>query len=1379
MYNKSIHRIGLTLGLSLLCFAPSWCQIRRSAGLQTASKPKLANVGANPKPKEKAKSHIASSIPRKLNTGVSCAKKQESNDTIYCTRTKKQHGWFMPMDTISKELASHLNLSFRFTHKYASGYWGKMETVDGYGHLTTSNMSPYILKTNSADTDKNAQEKWTEKLKTSCIYEFVADPSGKVIVQERAHDKDRNLIYTYSRVPIGNRQFIGSYKDANGLPAEMRKDPNYSYGTLVRLTEDKWGNDSVVEYIDSKGKAKPNGDGVAMEVYICDRMGHIQKQQSRNAKGELVKDNWGNCGVEYVWNDKHQNVYATYMDENWKPRKLSGQRVSTAIENGIQTAFYQFDDYGRQIGETFVAHDGTPDTNVNGIHQIKRKFDVKGNILEQSYFDLNGKLKNDATGMAVIRTWYDSQGRAVQIEIRDQDGKLRSHPGYLSTIVNQYDDDGNLVANEQYAAVNGIEHLSYQKKNNKHVTFQRWEDGVCRVDSLDNMGRTFLTVIRDSLGNLSDKDFHYAINQYKYVDLPKKTFVEERYLDKNRKLCNPDDTYAYEEMVVDTLQDGRITQYYKRYDAEGHLTDTYMHEFINGNVVGQPDMNAFGVICRAGGTSGARYYKGNVTASPSGDYSTIVGQDEFGEPDYISTSGGAYYYTKLSAKGENQWLDENNQVIVDNDDFMDQCPKVMSIEITDSAAYRLGLRDNDVVLLDGGYSSNIFALDSISQSFYDFRKVWSLHSVLDGARDRSMVVFRVNPSTLAYNLVRIDNLKGTPSELGYLVHIRYLTQKQLHRIQSCVEENIHSASPLVRKADFHPTDYAGDNFVLLAYTDLFRNVRSKPYGRCITDPSVLLGSCIKERNMKWTAEEGENTDEFERMLAYRKVKSAIYPSQDFYLTRDASTVSHLTLQNEQAVYTNWFSASVSDDCYAQLKGLVEAGKDSVSMALKCNTNDVKKQIVGCWKSKDKNSKENDFTPEVHINFMKDGMVKGILANYGTIDFDEGTALFRLQTPIEGKWSNGPKWLFNEVASSDSILTCIDVLGMDDEALRERAIAHVNSICKADAHRYLYRLNFNKGRIGTDWFIQSLSKQQMVVVSESADTIELYRTKEVPVINLSYQHTIAEGVSPDEEDESELVDIQGYWTYHDDDGSDVALDFKDDGTFDIMMKSLVSDSTDSTQVYMDLILSGVWQNHDNAVTLEVNPHNISYDFDVKSKSIGIDGKDKLLQQMKKEMKPKMEELCQALSADKFIFGKDERLTEIDSATVMLGGQILQRCGPKKEVVLGTIEGDDGYLIKQGFTGKYVVLQWCDWDCTQSIDDFAKEFERQKQNEKLIVLLPVENSNGSNIFKNVISIRCPKNPLGIRLMDLNISYYYYKKEILNRYNQHRMVHLNATD
>lgn len=61
------------------------------------------------------------------------------------------------------------------------------------------------------------------------------------------------------------------------------------------------------------------------------------KQQSRDIKGNLVKDNWGNCGIEYVWNSKHQILSTTYMDEYWKPMKMPNNRKSNAgYHNGVE-----------------------------------------------------------------------------------------------------------------------------------------------------------------------------------------------------------------------------------------------------------------------------------------------------------------------------------------------------------------------------------------------------------------------------------------------------------------------------------------------------------------------------------------------------------------------------------------------------------------------------------------------------------------------------------------------------------------------------------------------------------------------------------------------------------------------------------------------------------------------------------------------------------------------------------------------------------------------------------------------------------------------------------------------------------------------------------
>lgn len=1221
--------------------------------------------------------------------------KDDKLDTIYCTQTKKQHGWFMPMDTISKEVASHVNLSFRFTHKYPSGYWGKMETIDGYGKLRTTAMSPYILKIGSADSDDKAQQEWVEKLKTCCIYEFVADPSGKVIIQERAYDKDMNLIYAFSRVPVGKNTFVGSYKDSYGLPAEMRKDPTYSYGTLVRLTEDKWGNDSIVEYIDSKGKAKSNSDDAAMEVFVCDKYGHILKQQSRDIKGNLVKDNWGNCGIEFVWNSKHQILSSTYMDEYWKPMKMPNNRKSNdGYHNEVEKVYYKYDAYARKTDEFYFTGNDVVDSNDAGIHHIHYDFDDKGNLLKLENYDVNGKPKNDSYGAAQSKFQYDIEGRQLRVDFYDCNMKPRANDNYLSKLIKKYDEKGNLLEEEQYVISNEGEHVAYKKNNGKKIIYERWESGS-RVDSLDDKGRTISTTYRDSLGRLSDKDNKYAIDQYIYKDFPKRTIVTETYFDQNRRLCNPNGSH----------------------------------------------------------------------------YSTIVGRDEFGEPDYISSPDELYYYTTLNPKGENIRWDVNSNIVEDAKKLKDECPKLMSIEIIDSMAYNLGLRDNDVILTDGGYTSNIFAKEGEFLTCDEFIKNWTLHSVLEGNKERSMTVFRVNPKTLKYGLVKIKGLKGTPSELGYLVHIRYLTGKQFRRIQTCVTDNIESANPLVKRSDFHDLDYSGNHYVVMAYTDSYNTVRNKPYFKQVTDPSILLGSCIPERKAKWSMDDGDRSEGFENILSSREVTSYKYPKLDFYLTKDGVSISHLST-TEQAVGTSWAGIYISDDCYDQLKSLFLAANDSIKSCLKIKEIYPTSRLYGCWKTQDKFLK-SDFAPEIHISLMKNGEMKGTLSTYGTIDYKEGTAVFKWDRAIEGTWHNGGEWIFNDVSSLSSKLSCIDLLGAENEEIKANALSHLNSLCTTDASSYLNKLDFRCGKIGTNFIINDISKQRMKVVSESSDTLTLIKTKESPDISM-----IKDSLNITEVDS--LVSLVGFWETELADASDSKMEFyfKEDGTFDMGIHLNVLEEKEDTipyKAYIDLSLTGKWGNNNNHVTMEFNTE-LASDIFVKSEGLNSEKTDCLERKMREELQPKVEELVQKLSNDTTFFGEEIIVSEVDSMHVDFGGSIMNRCPKQKESILCTTEGDDGYLIKQGFSGCYVILKWCNWDCTQSIEEFKEEFERQKNNEKKLVLLPYEIVNDKDlVFKDIITISCPKDKLGIRLRDVDFSYGFYNA-IKSKYDTFRMKKSN---
>jgi len=104
---------------------------------------------------------------------------------------------------------------------------------------------------------------------------------------------------------------------------------------------------------------------------------------------------------------------------------------------------------------------------------------------------------------------------------------------------------------------------------------------------------------------------------------------------------------------------------------------------------------------------------------------------------------------------------------------------------------------------------------------------------------------------------------------------------------------------------------------------------------------------------------------------------------------------------------------------------------------------------------------------------------------------------------------------------------------------------------------------------------------------------------------------------------------------------------------------------------------------------------------------------------------------------------------------------------RNIVIGRIEGDEGYMVEKGYSGNFVILQWCDWDCTKSTKDFGTEFDKRKKKKKHLLLLPVEYVNNEDVFKEIVNLDVPIGLLGIRISEMSISEQYYQQQILRRY------------
>ena len=1169
-----------------------------------------------------------------------------SEDTIYCIVTKKQHGWFSPMDTISKDVIDKVN-HIRFTKKNAAGHWLRMETIDTHGNYRKGVFAPYILKLGSAESDSKAKKEWIEKLNTACIYEFVADYKGETIVQERAYDENMNIIYTFSRVAIGNNQYNCSYKDSYGLPAEMRSDEGCTYGTLVRITEDMWGNDSIIQYIDAKGKPKLNSDSVAMEVYICDKEGHVKKQQSRNLDGTLAIDNWGNCGIEYHWYENRISK-ATYMDDNWRPMRMPALRGAEGRE-GVMTVNYLYDEFGRQTVEFYTDSLGKLDTNILGTHKIVYEYNDNGDLLKMSGYDLFSNLSPIYnSGTAVQLFTYDKQGRIVEGIFLDKHHNPNPTAGYLSKIVHRYNKQGNEILTEQYFIESGEEKLYYKKEECPYVIYTQWNDGSYRVDSLDYNKRTTYVGFYDAQGNLK-MNGERAYETYTYLDEDKKcTSIEIDY----DLLSNKTDVNGICK-TINVFDSINWTQSKWRYDKNDNLKETFIFQFDSGfnKLLSEYDANKYGVISRSGGTASVRHYVGGIVYSQKGEFASLVGRDEFDEPDYITSNYTTYYYNKSFPNSKSKYYDEENNEVKDEEELRDRLPKVMTIEIIDSAAYKLGLRDNDVIILYGDYAVDINALDSICPSYYQFRRDWSVRSILDAKKEKRMVVYRIdNPQKGEFGLIEIKGLVGTPSEIGFIPHIRYLTKKQLHRIQNSVNNSINAEMPLLLKSDLRKSEESGENHIVIAYTEMYRSVRDKLYATQITDPAILLGACTKDRQMYWNMIKGEDTEEFEHMLDYRKKYALQYPTMNFYLTKDMQNINTLVL-TEMGVYTNWFTTYISDKDFMQLMALNKYVINSMDSIKAIPSTIPSKQLEGRWDVVKKS--EQIGAPEGHILLEKDGQCKGVLTNYGIINYSEGTAVYKIDKIYDGVWSHHDSLIVFKPYNKDSIgLSCIGLIGNDDEDLITRAVAYLNKVCQENKESVLSKMEYVSIRWEDDLFIDSIDKKFLKIKDSDNNVITFEKIKKNKDNHNKSQNVSKRKSSPYPKIQSARNPMLiGNWDMEisDMEGAKVILALGDDGKTSLFIKGSFRENLQEN-IVISFIISmtthGTWSDNGDAIDIVNNPSltNISIDFDFE----GVDEvvKEILRKEMTSQLEPQKEEFVLQVLKNKLLEGKIsiEKLTE---------------------------------------------------------------------------------------------------------------------------------------
>lgn len=826
----------------------------------------------------------------------------------------------MPLHVITKEHATHLSKVIRFTHPDGRGHYLKKEYINAYGGYLEGQISPYLfdVRNDILMNDSTVNQDWAAKLRTACFLEQLPDPIGESVLQERAYDSEGNIIFTFSRTPIGTneqgrRQYIGTYRDSYGLPVDMWRDASYTFGTLVRLTEDRWGNDSIMEYLDGSGKIKPNYEGTHMLRYICNERGLVLQRGTCDSFGNWTLSKWGICGEISAYDDKDNLFYEIFFDHEGKAMAMTDLMENFRV--GLERINVEYDNYGRKIRQWYTKADGiTPMQNKYGCHRGEIEYDDKGNVLSWACFDVDGHLTpEDDSGAAMGKNKYDDRGQMIERAYFGADGCPYNCYGQYCRGCSKYDDSGVLIEQEHYYVTDdGEEIIIGQQILTDSIEMIKYYDGSSIITAYDERHRITSETTYDADSIITEKHI------YEYIDEPGKLTIKYASFDGHGRPLAYEDGGIYR--CISTRDSIAHTQWMRQYNTDDFLVKSYIHLCDEGfnKPLSEYSANAFGIPCR-NGKNGVFDYLADVYYTPKDEFGTFIGRDEFGEPDYIDGGGTPrrpYYYAKFN----NVYplcLDENNRPIDGNE--CNRLPKVISIEVTDSAAYDLGLKDNDVVIVYGGYSADP---DSVMSEDDTYNK-WNIHNIIESTTERRMVVFRVNPNTLEYGLVDIGSLQGTPKQLGFHGHVRFLTQRQLNRIISVVDTtNIVGAThDCLNRRD---AAYTGPYEVVVDESNMLSSDHILVYPRQVTDASFVLSIDVPDINLRWTLDIGSS---FHRVLVLHDKRKAStdtppWPAITYCFTRDMQTIEELTI-TDQRIGVTVRKANVNRQIYERLKKLIK------------------------------------------------------------------------------------------------------------------------------------------------------------------------------------------------------------------------------------------------------------------------------------------------------------------------------------------------------------------------------------------------------------------------------------------------------------------------
>lgn len=706
------------------------------------------------------------------------------------TEIVNQYGFWKGIGKpLSKEHQRHLDCYYRLLRpKGAPAYapFTHMQAVDAFGNLSTSHSYGPLLA-NPFKGDNGIDDSWESKLEEICQAEKIS--RNGVVVQENYYDAEGELILQYFPTSVSKNQIFGHYTDPYGALAQLRDDTDSKY---VMITLDENGYESQIAFANEKGQLLRNDDDAFIQLRKYSKEGFLLEGMSADAAGIPMIDNWGNSGWRSTFDADGNQLTNTTIDQYGQPMEMPHKRS----DNDVVNTRYTYDQWGNRLSRSFYDENWQPDTTFEGIHRYVYTFDEHGQRTSCRAEGLHGQMVNFSKDMAMWINRFDSKGN-LQFSLHINKDSLLSTDG-TCIMRRAYDQNGKQTDAVRYKSSNGRDSV---------MTYRFVSRNGC--DTTWNYSRKYINVaLYDSLNRLvSDAYYDLDMNPepyhstyqrvtHQYTDRPKYYKHVIKVLDKQGQPADMkhEDYWRKYNIEVTEVDSLRRYEVITRYDGS-RLLEKYGFEYKEDFETTCGLLYYDSIGCR-GRTlkADALYYKAIPTKSVQGNNIMWQGVNEFGEHSYILNGDrdNSYVYC-YNVMTDEHYLDENGDTIPKSADlrreFNSELPKSFCIELTHPVALKYGLQTGDIIVRYGDW---MYPEVSTNGRYYE--NMLCYETIRKATVKKDVVVMRHDPVSKTSKLIELQLPEGTPSQLGFIYHMLYLTKKEAKRyndVMAAQQKHLH------------------------------------------------------------------------------------------------------------------------------------------------------------------------------------------------------------------------------------------------------------------------------------------------------------------------------------------------------------------------------------------------------------------------------------------------------------------------------------------------------------------------------------------------------------------------------------------------------------